>query len=135
LLARDQARATVDESDCKPRLVELPDRDAGDFFIGIIFLLALLSVWISLLVFVLSFTMAFYRPAFTDLTVVLVLWFGSPLALCLSGLVLWAYRKDTSGDRAIAAQRTQAKVAIGLALAATAIVYALIIFSTKLEPN
>lgn len=96
--------------------------------------LALAGVWIALLTLGLSVAMLIYRPAMTDLTVLLVLYFGAPGALCLAGLVLWAHRKDNSADPAIAAQRVQAKVAIALAILAAAIVYGLIIFSEKLEP-
>ena len=97
-------------------------------------MLALASVWIGLAAFGLSVVMVVYRPAFTDLTVTLVLYFGAPGSLCLAGLVLWAYRKEDRADSGIAAQRKQARVAIGLAVAAAAIVYLLVIFSHKLEP-
>jgi hypothetical protein len=97
--------------------------------------LALGGVWIALLTLALSATMFFYRPAMTDLTVLFVLYFGAPGALCFGGLVLWAHRKDASADTAVAAQRTQAKVAIAFALLAAAVVYGLIIFSQKLEPT
>lgn len=97
-------------------------------------MLALASVWMGLAVLALSAAMVVYRPVFTDLTVLLVLYFGSPGSLCLAGLVLWAYRKEEGSDPGIAAQRKQAKVAIGLALVAAAIVYLLVIFSHKIEP-
>ena len=97
-------------------------------------MLALASVWIGLAALALSAAMVVYRPAFTDLTVTLVLYFGSPGSLCLAGLVLWAYRKEDHADPGLAAQRKQAWVAIGLALVAAAIVYLLVIFSRKLEP-
>ena len=96
-------------------------------------MLALASVWIGLAVLALSAAMVVYRPAFTDLSVTLVLYFGSPGALCFSGLVLWAYRKDDGNDPGIVAQRKQAWVAIALALVAAAMVYLLVIFSHKLE--
>ena len=98
-------------------------------------MLAFLSVWIAVSAFVIAGGMFVYRPLFTDLTIVAVLWFASPGALCLGGLVLWAYRKDASGDPAIANQRLQAKAAIGMAVAAAAIVYWLIISSAKIEPR
>lgn len=98
-------------------------------------MLAFLSVWVAFSALVLSAGMIVYRPLFTDLTIVAVLWFASPGAMCLGGLVLWAYRKDASGDSGIANQRLQAKAAIAMALAAAAIVYWLIIFSKKIEPN
>ncbi len=97
-------------------------------------MLALASVWIGLAVFVLSLVMVVYRPAFTDLTVTLVLYFGSPGSMCLAGLVLWAYRKEDRDDPGVAGQRKQAWIAIGLAIAAAAMVYLLVIFSHKLEP-
>ena len=97
-------------------------------------MLALASVWIAFASLVLAGTMLLDRPAFTDLGVVLVLWVDAPLAMCLGGLVLWAHRKDTSPEPAVVAQRTQAKVAIGLAVVAAAIVYGLINFSHKLVP-
>ena len=90
---------------------------------------ALASTWIGLASLLLAATMALYRPAMTDLSVTLVLYFGSPGAFCLAGLVLWAYRKDVGAEPGIAAQRMQAKVAIGLALIAAAIVYLLVIFA------
>lgn len=46
-------------------------------------MLALISVWLGLLTFVLAATMVVYRPAMTDLTVPLVLWLGSPGSMCL----------------------------------------------------
>lgn len=97
-------------------------------------MLALTSVWIGLAAFALSVAMVVYRPVFTDLTVTLVLYFGSPGSLCLAGLVLWAYRKEDRADPGVSAQRKQARVAIFLAIAAAAIVYLLVIFSHKLEP-
>lgn len=97
-------------------------------------MLALASVWVGLAAFALSVAMVVYRPVFTDLTVTLVLYFGSPGSLCLAGLVLWAYRKEDRSDSCVAGQRKQAWVAIGLAIAAAAIVYLLVIFSHKLEP-
>src|SRR3990172_2916884 len=96
-------------------------------------MLALASVWIGLASLGLSVAMVVYRPAFTDLTVTLVLYFGSPGSLCLAGLVLWAYRKEDRADPGIVAQRKQAWVAISLAIAAAAIVYLLVLFSQKLE--
>ena len=97
-------------------------------------MLALMSVWISLFTLLLAATMWLYRPTFTDITVVLVLYFGSPGSLCLGGLVLWAYRKEDSSHPGIAAQRTQSLAAIVMALIAAAIVYLLIILSEKIMP-
>ncbi len=95
---------------------------------------ALISVWIALLTLLLSATMLLYRPAFSDLSVTLVLWFGAPGAMCLAGLVLWAHRKEGHSDAGVVAQRLQAKIAIGIAIVAAGIVYALIIGSQKIEP-
>jgi hypothetical protein len=89
-------------------------------------MLALSSVWIALGTLLLAVTMLAYRPAFTDGTVTLVLYFGSPGAMCLAGLVLWAHRKESSGDEGLRARRVQAKTAIALALLAAAIVYGLV---------
>jgi hypothetical protein len=89
-------------------------------------MLALASVWIGLACLVLSLVMVVYRPAFTDVTIWLVLWLGSPGALCLAGLVLWAHRKDECIEAELAAQRAQCKVAIVEALLAAGIVYALV---------
>ena len=97
-------------------------------------MLALISVWISLAALAVATTMVVYRPAFTDWTVTLVLYFGSPGAMCFAGLILWAYRKEDSTDAGVAAQRLQAKVAIAIALLAAAIVYLLIIYAEKVEP-
>ena len=96
-------------------------------------MLALASVWIGLGVFLLAVAMLVYRPVFNDLTVTLVVYFGSPGALCLAGLVLWAYRKERSGDPGVAAQRVQAKFAITLAVLAAAIIYLLVGFSQPLS--
>lgn len=101
-------------------------------------MLALLSVWIGLLSFLIAALMLIYRPAFTDLTVPLVLWFGTPGSLCLALMVLWAYRKKSGIDQAdpgVRAQRIQAKVAVALAILAAAIVYALIIGAEKIGPS
>jgi len=97
-------------------------------------MVALSSVWLGLATLLVAVGMLVYRPWMTDYTVPFVLWLGAPGAMCLAGLVLWAYRKETSEDKGIVAQRLQAKVAIGLALLGAAIVYGLIIGSTKLEP-
>jgi len=98
-------------------------------------MLALASVWIALITFILAGVMLVYRPAMTDLTVTLVLYFGSPGALCLAGLVLWACRDEDQSDTAVQAQRLQSKVAVVLAIAAAAILYYLIINSQKIEPR
>ena len=88
---------------------------------------ALFSVWLGLACLSLSLAMVFWRPAFHDVTVLINMWFACPGTICMAGLVLWAHRKDNSGDSGIAARRIQSKVAIGLALTAAAIVYALVI--------
>ena len=77
--------------------------------------------------------MLIYRPAMTDLSILLVLYFGSPGALCFAGIALWANRGSERSDPSVVAQRLQSKVAIALALAAAAIVYGLIIGSQKIE--
>ncbi len=97
-------------------------------------MLAFAAVWLGLASLLIAIVMAVYRPAFTDLSVVLVLYFGSPGALCLALLTLWAFRKEDSGDSGLQARRLQCHVAVLLALVAAAIVYLLIIYSTKLEP-
>lgn len=97
-------------------------------------MLALASIWIGLLSLLIAVAMAIYRPVFTDLTVTLVLYFGSPGSLCFSGLVLWAHRKEDGRLPGIRDQRLQAKIAIGLALLAAVIVYLLIFYSEKLSP-
>lgn len=96
-------------------------------------MLALLSVWIGLISFILALLMVIHRSTFTDLTVVLVLYFGSPGALCLAGLVLWSLRKEGRTDGMVRAQRLQAKIAVGMALAAATLVYLVIIFSQKID--
>ena len=98
-------------------------------------MLALISVWVGLASFLVAAAMLLYRPTMTDLSILMILYFGSPGAICFAGLVLWANRQDTSAEPAIAAQRLQAKMAIGMALLAAAIVYALVIGSRKLEGN
>ncbi len=98
-------------------------------------MLALLSVWIGLASLAIAAAMFGHRALFSDIGVTLVLYLGSPGALCLAGLVLWAYRKEGSSDPGVSAQRLQAKVAIVLALIASAIVYALFIASDKIAPD
>ncbi len=95
-------------------------------------MLALVSVWMSLLSLALSIVMLVYRPAFKDWTLTLVLYFGTPGSLCLALLVLWTYRRETSPEPAIHAQRVQAKVAVALNLFAIAITYGLVIFAQQL---
>ncbi len=90
-------------------------------------MLAFFSVWIGAMSLVAALVMVIHRPTFHDIPVTFVLWLGSPGTMCLAGIVLWAYRKDESEDSGIAGQRLQAKVAIGLAVGAAALVYALII--------
>jgi len=94
---------------------------------------ALLSVWLGLACLVLSLVMVAWRPAFNDVTLLLDLYFGCPGSICLAGMVLWSHRKTVGADRAIAAQRVQAKVAIGLALVAAAIVYGLVMAAEPVE--
>ena len=96
-------------------------------------MLALLSVWLGMISLFLSLLMLVYRPAFTDSAVTAVLWFGAPGAMCFAGLTLWAHRDDGREELGIVARRIQAKAAIGMSVVAAAIVYGLIIFSTKLE--
>lgn len=97
-------------------------------------MLALLSVWLGMISLFLSLLMLVYRPAFTDGAVTAVLWFGAPGAMCFAGLTLWAHRDDGRDDLGIVARRMQAKAAIGMGVVAAAIVYGLIILSTKSEP-
>ena len=89
-------------------------------------MLAFASVWIALGSLILAVTMVVYRPAFTDLYVTVVLYFGAPGAMCFAGLLLWAYRKERDPDPGLMAQRRQARVAIGLSIVASAIVYVLV---------
>lgn len=96
-------------------------------------MLALGSVWIGLGSLLIAVTMIVHRPTFTDLTVTLVLYFGSPGALCLAGLVLWAHRKDDASDAGLQAQRLQAKIAIGMAVVAAAVVYILVIGADRID--
>lgn len=97
-------------------------------------MLSLTSVWIGLATLLLALAMVLHRPAFTDITIPLVLYFGSPGALCLSIMVLWAHRRDSATDQGLNARRLQAKVAIALAISAAAIVYTLINLSEKSIP-
>ena len=96
-------------------------------------MLALGSVWIGLGSLLIAVSMIVHRPTFTDLTVTLVLYFGSPGALCFAGLVLWAHRKDDASDPGLQAQRLQAKIAIGMAVVAAAIVYILVIGADRID--
>ena len=95
-------------------------------------MLALLSVWIAMISLLIALAMVVYRPAFTDLTVLLVTYFGTPGALCFAILILWSYRKDLDPEPGVVAQRVQAKFAIVMALVAAALVYLLVIFSTPI---
>lgn len=88
-------------------------------------MLALLSVWIGLFMAALAGAMLLYRPLFSDRLVPVVL-YGSVLAMTLGGLVLWSHRKEPSPEPGIAAQRTQSRVGIGLALAAVVVIYFLV---------
>ncbi len=106
-------------------------------------MLALMGVWVGLLTLLLAIGMLVYRPWMTDITVTAVLYFGAPGAMCFGALVLWSLRKSNVHEIGayppedgpeVAAQRLQSKIAIGLALCAAAIVYYLIIYSTKLDP-
>lgn len=97
-------------------------------------MIAFLGVWVGLATLLLAVGMLVHRPWFTDVTVPLVVMFGSPGSLCLCGIVLWALRKEDSSDPAIVAQRRQAKVGIALALTAAAIVYLLVIFAEQRSP-
>jgi len=95
-------------------------------------MLALGSVWIALISLLIACAMVLYRPAFTDLTVLLVTYFGTPGALCFAILILWSYRKDLDPEPGVVAQRFQAKIAIAMALASAAIVYLLVIFAVPI---
>jgi len=97
-------------------------------------MLSLLAVWIALATFALSVVMLAYRPAFTDVTVVLVLYFGSPGALCLAGLTYWSLRGESASTSGVPQRRQQVFVAAALAIFAAAAVYYLVIQSEKLEP-
>jgi hypothetical protein len=96
-------------------------------------MLALTSVWLALGSLLVALTMAAYRPAMTDVTVVLVLYLGAPGSLCLAGLTLWAHRADTNADPGVVARRVQAKAAIAMSIVAAGIVYLLIVFSQKIN--
>lgn len=87
---------------------------------------AFVSVWMGMATLGVAMVMLLWRPAFTDLNVWLVLWLGAPGTMCVAGLVLWAYRKRDADEPGVTPQRIQCKVAIAFALAATAIVYALV---------
>ena len=97
-------------------------------------MLALLSVWVALLTLLCSAAMVIYRPAFTDISVALVLVLGAPGAIALAGMVLLIHRHDDASDPGVQGRRLQAKVAIGLAVVAAAIVYTLIIASRRITP-
>lgn len=97
-------------------------------------MIALLAAWVGLASVVLAVAMLLYRPAMTDVTILLVLYFGAPGALCLGGLVLWSHRSDSSDISAVAGQRRQARTGIACGVIAAAIVYLLIIFSEKIVP-
>ncbi len=86
-------------------------------------MLALLSVWLGLGSLIMSLVMVVYRPAFHDVLLLIEMYFACPLSLTFGGLVLWATRKEKSQ---FARARLQAKMGIGLAIVAAAIVYLLV---------
>ena len=94
-------------------------------------MLALGSAWIGLLVAALAGLMVFYRPAFNDVMLPIVL-YGAVIAIGCGGLVLM--RKPVLGDspEAAAAQSTQARVGIGLGMLAVITVYILMKFATRI---
>ncbi|MEK6676528.1 MAG: hypothetical protein AABZ47_12860 [Planctomycetota bacterium] len=98
-------------------------------------MIALTSVWMGLGTLLVALAMLVHRPAMTDTTLVLVLYFGSPGSICLAGLVLWAYRKESDMEPGIVAQKQQARVAICISLLAAIVVYALIFGSKKIDPT
>ncbi len=91
---------------------------------------ALLSAWLGMIALACSLTMVVYRPAFNDVMVLINLYFISPLALTLAGLVLWSTRKRAAE---FAAARLQAKVGAVLALAAAALIYMLVAGAQRLS--
>jgi len=95
-------------------------------------MLALSSAWIGLVSLLIATTMFLYRPAFSDVGVTLVLYFGTPGAICLGGLVLWAHRRDRAPSPELQAQRLQAGVGITLAVLSAAIVYWLVIGAERI---
>lgn len=88
-------------------------------------MLALLSVWIGLLVFLLAVGMALWSPLFHDVTIPIV-FYGGAAALTFAGLTLWSLRKASAQEEGVAPRRVQAYVGTGCALAAISIVYVLI---------
>ena len=56
-------------------------------------MLAFSSVWIALASLLLAVAMLVYRPTMTDLNLTLVLYFGSPGAICFAGLTLEGMRE------------------------------------------
>ena len=97
-------------------------------------MLAFASAWIGLATLLLALAMVLHRPWMTDLTMTLLLYFGAPGALCLGGMVLWAHRKERSGDRGVSAQRLQAKAAVAMAVLAVGIGYALVMLADRVAP-
>lgn len=95
-------------------------------------MLALASAWIGLVSLLMATSMVLYRPAFSDLGVTLVLYFGTPGAICLGGLVLWAHRRDIAPSSELQAQRLQAWVGITLAVLSAAMVYWLVIGAERI---
>lgn len=93
---------------------------------------AFAALWISVVSLTMAVAMLIHRPVLTDITIVFVLYFGAPGAMCLAGLVLWAHRKDDGRDPGVRARRLQAKVGISLAVLSAAIVYSLIISADRI---
>ncbi|MCK6484036.1 MAG: hypothetical protein HUU22_16770 [Phycisphaerae bacterium] len=87
-------------------------------------MLALASAWCGLTMCALALVMAFYSPAFNDWTLPIVL-YGSVVAIGCGGLVLMRRKRPDDVADAVAAQAVQAKVGIGLGMAAVIVVYAL----------
>ncbi len=87
---------------------------------------ALASAWLGLAAAALAVAMVVYRPAMTDLAIVLVLGLGSPGAACLAALGLWTQRRDDASDPGVAARRLQCMAGMALSLFAAAVVYLLV---------
>jgi hypothetical protein len=98
-------------------------------------MLALASVWIGLASLVVAVAMVVHRPWMTDLTLVLVLYFGSPGSLCLAGLVLWSLRKECSRTPGVLGQRRQARAAIVMAVLAAALLYMLVMLASPVQKH
>lgn len=96
--------------------------------------LPLVSVWLGLACCATSVWMVVRRRTLSQFELVTPLnLYACCLGMTLGVVVLWGYRKRDESEPGIVQQRLQAKVGIGLSLAAVVVVYLLIMLATPVE--